>query len=364
MIPVSEPRLDGKELEYVKDCVKSNWISSVGEYVTRFEKMFARFCGTSYALATCNGTTALHLAMVSLGIGEGDEVIIPDLTFVASANAITYCGARPVFVDVDPTTWTIDPSKIEQKISKRTKAIMVVHLYGHPCDMDKIMRIARKYRLKVIEDAAEAHGAEYKGKRVGGIGDIGAFSFYGNKIITTGEGGMVTTNKRYLYEKMRLLRDHAMSKKKRYWHTMVGYNYRMTNLQAAIGVAQMEQIDKFIEIKRRNAELYNTLLKDVKGITLPAEAKGCKHVYWMYSILIEKDFGISRDRVIAKLKEHGIDTRPFFHPVHRLPMYRDNGSYPVSDNLSCKGINLPSATTLGRAEIKRICKVIKKISRA
>jgi len=361
VIPVSEPRLGGKELEYVKDCIKSNWISSAGKYVARFEEMFAQFCGTSYALATSNGTTALHLALVSLGIGKGDEVIIPDLTFVASANAITYCGATPVLVDVDPITWTIDPSKIEQKISKKTKAIVAVHLYGHPCDMDGIMKIARKYRLKVIEDAAEAHGAEYKGKRVGSIGDIGTFSFYGNKIITTGEGGMVTTNKKHLYEKMKLLRDHAMSEKRRYWHTMVGYNYRMTNIQAAIGVAQMEQIDKFIRIKRRNAKLYNAILKNVKGLTLPVEAKDCKHVYWMYSILIEKEFGISRDKVIARLKEEGIDTRPFFYPMHTLPMYRDDGPFPVSDTLSRKGLNLPSATTLGKAEIERICKVIKMI---
>jgi perosamine synthetase len=358
LIPVSEPNIKGKELDYVKDCITSNWISSIGKYVTKFEEMFASFCKTKYALATSNGTSALHLALLSLGVGKGDEVITPNLTFVASANAVTYCGARPVFVDVDPVTWTIDPAKIEKKITKRTKAIMVVHLYGHPCDMDSILKIARENKLKIIEDAAEAHGAEYKGTRVGNLGDIAAFSFYGNKIITTGEGGMVTTNNKRLYERMKLLRDHAMSSKRRYWHTMVGYNYRMTNIQAAIGVAQTERIEEFIKIKRRNAELYRELLNNINGITLPVEAKDCKHVYWMYGILIDKEFGMTRDKVISRLKERGIDARPFFYPMHRLPMYRIKEDFPVSNELSRKGINLPSATTLAKKDIRIICEVI------
>jgi perosamine synthetase len=355
MIPVSEPNLSGKEIEYVTDCIKTNWISSIGKYVTRFEEMFAQFCGTSHALTASSGTTALHLALSALGIQEGDEVILPDLTFVASANAIQYCGARPVFVDVDKKTWNIDPARIEKHITNKTKAIMVVHLYGQPCDMDEVVKIAKQNNLKVIEDAAEAHGAEYNNMRVGSIGDVGIFSFYGNKIITTGEGGMVTTNNEELVKKMRMLRDHAMSNTKRYWHYMVGYNYRMTNLQSAIGVAQMEQIDQFIEKKRENAELYNTFLSKINSLTLPPEVKKCKNVYWMYSVLIEDNFGLSRDAVMLRLKKKGIDTRPFFYPLHQLPMYKTRNNYPVSNELSRKGINLPSATTLTENDIRIVC---------
>ncbi len=355
MIPVSEPCLRGKELEYVTDCINTNWISSIGKYVTQFEEMFARFCGTTYAAATSSGTTALHLALIALDIGEEDEVIIPDLTFVASANAVLYCGAKPIFVDVDANTWNIDPAKIEERITERTKAIMVVHLYGHPCDMDAIMKIAQRHNLKVVEDAAEAHGAEYKKKRVGSFGDVGVFSFYGNKIITTGEGGMITTSDAELVEKICFLRDHAMSKKRRYWHDILGYNYRLTNIQAAIGVAQMEQIDNFIEIKRRNAALYNSLLGGMNGITPPPEADGCKNVYWMYSVLIEDDFGISRDEVMLRLKEKGVDTRSFFYPLHQLPMYKSEDIYPVTNKLAHRGISLPSAVTLKESDIRTVC---------
>ncbi len=355
VIPVSEPNFKGNELKYVTDCINSNWISSIGKYVSKFEEVFARFCGTTYAVSTCNGTTALHLALLSLDISEGDEVIVPDLTFVATANAVAYCGAKPVFVDVDPRTWNIDPSKIYEKITGRTKAIIVVHLYGLPCDMDAIIKIARSNNLKIIEDAAEAHGAEYKGKRVGSIGDIGVFSFYGNKIVTTGEGGMITTSDPKLVEDIKMLRDHAMSKTRRYWHTALGYNYRITNVQAAIGVAQMEQIDSFIETKRRNAALYNSLLQDVRGITLPPEVDLCKNVYWMYSVLIEDDFGVTRDEVIERLMKNGIETRPFFYPLHQLPMYKGEFVCFEAEELSRKGINLPSATTLTEGEIRTVC---------
>jgi perosamine synthetase len=358
MIPVSEPCLSGKELEYVTDCLKSNWISSIGKYVNRFEDMFAQFCGTSHALTTCNGTAALHLALLALDIGPGDEVIMPNLTFVASGNSVLYCSARPVFVDVDRTTWNIDPDKVEEKISERTKAIIVVHLYGHPCDMDGVMHIAKKHNLKVIEDSAEAHGAEYKNKRVGGIGDMGIFSFYGNKIITTGEGGMITTNNPGLADKICMLRDHAMSKTRRYWHDLLGFNYRITNIQAALGVAQMEQIDGFIAKKRQNASLYNSLLKNMNGITLPAEADGCKNIYWMYSVLIENDFGMPRDEVMERLKVKGIDTRPFFYPMNQLPMYKSSESFPVAEELSRKGINLPSSTRLSDDDIRTVCEAL------
>lgn len=361
MIPVSEPCLIGKELEYVTDCIQSNWISSIGKYVTRFEEMFAQFCGTRYAIATSSGTAALHLSLLALEIGKGDEVIIPNLSFVASANSVLYCGAQPIFVDVDRTTWNIDPLKIEERITERTKAIMAVHLYGQPCEMDKIIAIAKNHNLKVIEDAAEAHGAEYKNRRVGSIGDFGTFSFYGNKIITTGEGGMITTNNLELAEKIRMLRDHAMSPSRRYWHDLLGYNYRLTNIQAAIGVAQMEQIDSFIEKKRQNAALYNSLIENISGITLPFEADKCKNVFWMYSVLIQDDFGISRDEVMRQLKEKSIDTRPFFYPLNQLPMYKNDDVFPVTDEMSKKGINLPSAITLTEDNIRMVCTALSSI---
>lgn len=354
MIPVAEPLLGEKELEYVIDCVKSGWISSMGKYVNEFEGKFSKYCNSKHGVAVANGTVALHLALAALGIGKGDEVIIPDLTFVATANAVLYTGAKPVFVDIDKETWCIDAEKIKAKVNKKTKAIIPVHLYGHPCDMDPIMELAEDKDIQVIEDAAEAHGAEYKGKKVGSIGHVGCFSFYGNKIITTGEGGICLTNDGALAERMRFLKDHGMSKEKRYWHTEVAFNYRMTNIQAAIGVAQLEKIDKVIEIKRKNAALYNSLLKDVKGVVLPAEKKWAKNVYWMYSILVDK-----RDELMKKLEKNGIDSRPFFYPIHIMPPYRTNEDFPFTDEISRKGINLPSSPKLTEDEIKKVVKVIK-----
>jgi perosamine synthetase len=357
-IPVAEPLVGEKELEYVTDCIKTNWISSAGKYVVRFEEMFSSFCGSRYGVATSNGTTALHLALTILGIGKGDEVIVPTLTFVATANAVKYCNADVVFVDSEPRTWNMDPEKIEEKITSRTKAIIPVHLYGHPVDMDPILDIAEDHDLYVIEDAAEAHGAEYKGKKVGSLGDIGTFSFYGNKLITTGEGGMLVSDNEELIEKARIYRDHGMSPERRYWHPVIGYNYRLTNVQAAIGVAQLEKVDRIIESKRSNARLYNSLLSDIEGITLPPEEKWAKNVYWMYSILIEKGFKCSRDELMESMKEKGIETRPFFYPVHTMPPYYVGEKYPVAESLSAKGINLPSAVNLTEGEIRHVAGVI------
>jgi perosamine synthetase len=362
MIPVAEPIIGDKELKYVEECVKSGWVSSIGDYIYRFENCFSNFCGTKYGVSCSNGTVALHLALKAFGVGNGDEVIVPALTFIATANAVTYCNAIPVFVDAEPETWNIDPDKIEEKITKKTKAIIPVHLYGHPVDMDTIIDIARENKLVVIEDAAEAHGAEYKGRKVGSIGDVGCFSFYGNKIITTGEGGMITTDNEEIAERARMLRDHAMSKEKRYWHDTIGFNYRLTNLQAALGVAQMERIEDIINIKRSNAKLYNSMLKTVAGITLPKEAEWAKSVYWMYSILIEDKYRISRDELIIKLKERGIDSRPFFYPIPSMPPYKTANAYPVSEELSRKGINLPSSPRLKKDDIKYIVEQIKEIS--
>ena len=304
-IPVYEPELSGNELKYLTKCIKTNWISSLGEYVAQFEEDFGKFVGTRYAVSSSSGTTALHLALAALGIGKGDEVIVPDLTFVATANAVSYTGARPVFVDASHDTWNIDPRSMARKITKSTKAIIAVHLYGHSADMDAILALAKAHGLWVIEDAAEAHGAEYKGNKVGSLGDIGCFSFYGNKIITTGEGGMVVTNNADTAKRVKMLRDHAMSQDQVYWHEVIGYNYRMTNVQAAIGVAQLERIASIIEIKRENAMIYNSFLKDIPGIVLPPELPWAKSVYWMYSILIEKTAGISRNTLMLALKEKG-----------------------------------------------------------
>ena len=353
-IPVAEPFIGSRELELVTECVRSTWVSSCGEYITRFERGFAEYCGTSYGVVTSNGTTALHLALAVLGIGPGDEVIVPALTFVATANAVAYTGATPVFVDSDPYTWNMDPADVRRKITSRTRVVIPVHLYGNPVDMAAITKLAREFDLFVIEDAAEAHGAKYRGQRVGGLGDIGVFSFYGNKIITTGEGGMLLTDNPEWAERAAWLRDHAMSREKRYWHAAVGYNYRMTNLQAALGVAQLERIEGFISAKRRNAALYNDLLRDVPGLTLPPEAPWATSVYWMYSVLLDRDSKLTRDGLVKGLKEQGIDSRPFFCPVHTLPPYRYCRGLPVAEDLSSRGINLPSGVTLTEEGIRRI----------
>jgi len=357
-IPVSEPSITQKEIDYVLDAVRSGWVSSLGHYINEFEKKFAEFIGTKYALTTSNGTTALHLAFVSLEIKEKDEVIIPDLTFVATANAVVYTGAKSVFVDIEPDTWCIDPEAIRKVITTRTKAIIPVHLYGHPANMDEIMKIAKEYNLFVIEDCAEAHGAEYKGKKVGSFGEFGAFSFYGNKIITTGEGGMLTTNDERLYERAKFLRDHAMSKEKRYWHTEIGYNYRMTNLQAALGLAQLERIEELITKKRQIFEWYKEFLKDLDSISLNPEKKWAKNVYWMVCLVLDKDFIISRDDLMLKLKEKGIDTRPFFCPISQMPMYTRGTINPVAYDISMRGLNLPSGVNLSMDKIMFICKKV------
>ncbi len=360
MIPVAEPKLDGNELKYITDCVSSGWISSIGKYITKFEEEFSNFIGTKHGIATSNGTTALHLALVAFGIGEKDEVIIPTLSFIATANCVAYTGAKPVFVDSEPNTWNIDPEKIKEKITDRTKAIIPVHLYGHPADMDPIMDLADDHHLLVIEDAAEAHGAAYRGKKVGRIGHVGCFSFYGNKIITTGEGGMITTNDEEFMERAMMLRDHAMSKEKRYWHPFIGYNYRMTNMQAAVGLAQIERINDFIEIKRRNAEKYNERLGGISSITKPPEMEWALNVYWLYSILVDN---IQRDDFTARLRKKEIDTRPFFYPMHTQPPYASlrNERLKVAEAIAQKGVSLPSATTLREDQIDYICRIITEI---
>ena len=358
MIPVCVPTLNGNELKYITECIETNWISAKGEFVERFQDGFSDFCNTEYGIAVCNGTVAIHLALLALGLSEGDEVIVPSLTTVATINPVVYCGAKPVFVDSEPDTWNIDSKKIEEKITPHTKAILVVHLYGHPCDMDPIMKISDEYGIPIIEDAAEAHGAMYKNRIVGGIGHIGCFSFYANKIITTGEGGMVVTNNPEYAEKMRSLKDLAYGVgTNRFVHSAIGYNYRMTNMQAAIGLAQLEKIEDYIKARKNVAKTYNRFLKDCNKVDLPPEKKWAKNVYWMYTILVNKNAKISRDELIVKLKEKGIDTRPAFHPAHLhviYTRYTKNVELPISEDIGAKGINLPSSNSLNDEDIKYI----------
>ena len=366
MIPVCEPLTGEKELEYVVDCLKTNWISSRGKYIGEFEERFADYCGCKYGISTTNGTAALHLALASLGIGPGDEVITPTFTMISTAFAVVYTSATPVLVDAEPETWNIDVTRIEEKISPRTKAIMPVHIYGHPCDMEPIMKIASKYNLWVVEDAAEAHGAEYKGSKAGGIGHINCFSFFANKIITTGEGGMVVTNDEKIAEKAKSLKNLAHSKGRRFLHTDMAFNYRMTNIQAALGLAQFERIDELVEMRRRNAHLYNSLLKDIKGLRLPVEKEWARNVYWMYSILVTDEFGMSRDELMERLREKGVDTRTFFIPVHQQPALQNMGlfvgeSYPVSELLAEQGLYLPSSSGLAGDQIEYVCTMIREI---
>jgi len=355
MIPVAEPRLGQKELDYVSDCITSGWVSSKGRYVNQFETAFAEFCGCRYGVATFNGTIALHLLLAALNIGPGDEVIVPTLTFVSTANAVAYTGAKPIFVDSELKTWNIDPDGIEAAITPRARAIIPVHLYGHPADMDAINAIAGRHGLLVIEDAAEAHGAYYKERRAGSLARAAIFSFMGNKIITTGEGGMVVTDDQALAERCFFLQNHARREENPYWHTEVGFNYRMTNLQAALGVAQLEQIEEFIAIRRRNAAHYMARLKDAPGITLPPQAGWAENVYWMFAPLIEPEFGPDRDAVMGKLRQKEIESRPFFYPIHTMPMYNTGQSLPVAESLAARGINLPSGTTLTEAQIDYVC---------
>ncbi|MFH1593024.1 MAG: DegT/DnrJ/EryC1/StrS family aminotransferase [Candidatus Woesearchaeota archaeon] len=364
MIPVCEPTISGNELKYVMDCIKTNWISSLGPYIPKFEEGFSRYCGAGHGIACSNGTAALHLALESLGVGKGDEVIIPDLTMIATMAAVLYCGAKPVFVDAEEKTWNLDINKIEEKITDKTKAIIPVHISGHPVDMDKLKTISKRHNLFVVEDAAEAHGAEYKGKRVGGLGDAGCFSFFGNKILTTGEGGMIVTSNAKLSERCKLLRNQAHSSgKKKFSHEELGFNYRLTNLQAAVGCAQLENVDKLVEGRVKNGKYYTELLSGVEGLTSPIEESWAKNVYWMYTLLITKRFGVSRNKVIDELMKRGIQTRPFFVPMHSQPLLNKFGlnteeKFPVAEKLSEEGIYLPSASHLTKEEIETVAKTL------
>jgi len=363
--PVAEPEIGKLEERYVLDAVRSGWVSSLGEYVTRFETEFAKYCETGEGISTCNGTAALHLALASLGIGRGDEVIVPTLTFVASASAVLYTGAKPVFADADEATWCISANTILAAISPRTRAVIVVHLYGQPADMDPIIEVCSRRGISVIEDAAEAHGALYKGRKVGSIGRVGAFSFYGNKLITTGEGGMLTTNDRDLAERARFLRDHAMSSSERYVHREIGFNYRLTNLQAALGLAQLRRIEQFMERRRKVMQWYRGLLAHRRELILNPELPWARSSNWMVSALFPPS--LDSEAVAGRLRQLGVDTRPFFRPMHALPPFRDRkegrrgGRFPVAESLARRGLNLPTAGRLLQKDIRCIARAVEQV---
>lgn len=359
-IPVSEPNLCGNEEAYVLDCLRSTWISSKGEYIERFERSFAEYVGVEHAVASSNGTTALHLMLHAMDIGPGDEVIVPTLTYVASANVAVYVGAKPVFVDSDPETWNMKVEEVRQAITSKTRAVMAVHLYGAAVDMKPLRKICLQAGIPLIEDAAEALGTQYQGAMAGALGDAAAFSFFGNKTITTGEGGMVTTNNGSLAQRIRRLRDQGQSPNKRYWHDEMGFNYRMTNIQAAIGLAQLENIDQLVEQKRINASLYQRFLPP-EQFQHPVETAGTVNSYWMYSVLLNGEVAKSRDKFMASLMERGVETRPFFYPVHSMPMFTSgvSRSFPGAESVSARGISLPSSTRLTEEDIIFVCDAVR-----
>jgi len=370
-IPVCEPYLGGNELKYVTEAVQTGWISSSGGYVAEFEQRFSSYCGVGFGVSACNGTAALHLALLALGVKQGDEVIIPAFTMVSSAFAVCYTGAKPVFADADSGSWNIDPGRIEEKISSRTKAIMAVSIFGRPCEMDKIRSIADRYGLKVIEDAAESHGAEYHGKKTGSLADITAFSFYANKNLTTGEGGMVVTDDKTLYDRCRYFRNlcFPLHGARDYMHEDIGYNYRMSGLLAAIGLAQVEKADEYRAMRIRNGELYRKYLGGAEGITLQSIEGNVLHVHWMNGIMVDPGrYGRNRDELKTLLMERNIDTRLFFAGMHRQPSLLKygcdaGGDYPVTDALTQNGLYLPSGSGLREDQILYICETIKDLGR-
>jgi perosamine synthetase len=356
-IAVAQPTLNGNERRYVLDCLDTTWISSNGPYIQAFEEAFARFCGVRHAVATNNGTTALHLALVALGLGPGDEVLVPTVTYIATANAVRYCGATPVLVDADPETMNIDPAALAAKITPRTRGIIPVHLYGHPAEMAAISALAAEHGLFVVEDAAEAIGAAYMGRRVGSLGHCGTFSFFGNKIITTGEGGMVTTDDDALAERLRLHRGQGMTPDRRYWFEVVGYNYRMTNIQAALGLAQLETVDTALGDRQRLAAWYDEALAPLADqLVLPSQRPDTRHAYWMYTVYLRTGDGARRDAVMGHMDTDGIETRPVFYPMHVLPPYREATAYPVADTWAPRGINLPTHQQISRTDVARIAR--------
>jgi perosamine synthetase len=360
MIPVNEPKFGSREKELVLECLETGWVSSDGPFITKFEELFSSFVGVKYGAAVCNGTAALEAALFGLGVGPGDEVIMPTFTIISCPVAALRLGAKPVLVDINPELWTMDPGLVEKVVTRRTKVIMPVHIYGHPVDMDPLLEIGRKHGIAILEDAAEAHGAEYKGRKCGAMGAASAFSFYANKIVTTGEGGMVLTDDPAVAARARSYRNLCFKPERRFFHTEIGYNFRMTNLQAALGIAQTERIDESIALKRRLGEYYRTKLASVPGLRFASEKPWAKSVYWMYAIEIDKATGLTAARVMELLGKRGIGTRPFFLGMHEQPAFHSMGlfageHYPNAEHAYRQGLYLPSGMTLTEAQIDIVC---------
>lgn len=369
-IPLAMPDLSGNEERLLLDAFRSSWISSRGKYVDDFEEEFAALIHTKYAASVVNGTAALHLALEALGVGHDDEVIVPALTYIAAAGAVKFCGAEPVFVDVDPSTWCIDPGRIEDAISPKTKAIIAVHLYGHPCDMDAINAIAAVHGLKVIEDAAEAHFAQYKGRMIGSLGDVAAFSFFGNKILTSGEGGALTYDAPDLDRRIRILRSQGMDPQRQYYHPIIGYNYRMTNLACALLCGQIERRNELLAKRRAIFVTYKQLLSTIQGVELQPVANWAEPAPWLFCITVnESEFGMSRDALASRLAELDIETRPFFVPLHLMPPFENGdrnspGAFPVAEFLGRSGLNLPTYAAMTPEMVAYVCTAIEDIQRS
>lgn len=374
MIPVSEPALNERDLELVADCVRSGWVSSAGKYIEAFESGWAEYCGRRYGIAVSNGTTALQVAARCAGLGPGDEVIVPTFTIISCAMAVLETGASPVLVDAESRTWCMDVAQVAAKISSRTKAIMPVHIYGHPVDMDPLLELAERHGLLIIEDAAEVHGAEYLSgrdghngnwRRCGSFGTLATFSFYANKLITTGEGGMVLTDDAVLADKARSLRNLCFLPERRFYHRELGYNYRLTNVQAALGVAQLERFAAIVARKRAIAERYSNGLKAIAGIQLPTEEPWARNVYWMYGIVLDNSVSFDAAEASRRMKELGVETRPFFLGMHSQPVFArapwSEGSFPVADRIAKRGFYLPSGLALSDSDVDRVVEAVDKV---
>jgi perosamine synthetase len=375
MIPVNEPLLGEQEAKYLAECVQTGWISSAGHFIEEFENKWAEYCGMKYGIAVCNGTAALQVAVSCIDLHPGDEVILPSFTIISCVLPIIEHGAIPVLVDCDPNTWCMDVNQIEAKITKKTRAILPVHIYGHPVDMDPVLTLAREHNLVVIEDAAEAHGAEYLTnrngkepvwKRCGGMGHITTFSFYANKLITTGEGGMVLTNDSLYAEKARNYRNLCFRPERRFYHTEMGYNFRMTNMQAALGVAQLERFGEILSKKRWMGSAYTERLKNISGLQIPVEESWAKQVYWMYGLVLDENTGMDADEFARQLSSLGVQTRPFFLGMHEQPVFKDKGlfieeHYPISERIARQGLYIPSGLALSEAQLDEVSLAVKKV---
>jgi perosamine synthetase len=375
MIPVNEPQLNQRDLEYVAECVRTGWISSTGRFIGEFEQKWAEYCGRKYGIAVCNGTAALQIAVACLELEPGDEVILPTFTIISCALAVVYSRGVPVLVDSDPDTWCMNVKQVEEKITLRTRAIMPVHIYGHPVDMDPLLELAEKHRLTIIEDAAEAHGAEYRTgrntsrpiwRRCGGFGDLSCFSFYANKLITTGEGGIVLTDEAKTAEKLRSLRNLCFQPDRRFYHEELGFNFRMTNIQAALGLAQLERVDDIVSRKRWMGQEYTRRLKDIKTLQLPVEEPWVRSVYWMYGVVLSEETGKDATWFAQRLRERGVEVRPFFLGMHEQPVFhrRDlflKERYPVAERLARQGLYLPSGLALTEDQIAHVCDAVHEV---